>query len=128
LNDDKDVWKLSLEALSAKNAIDIEVGSVEGLALELVVADHLGQTVLDRKAPRGAALVVRGLLPIIPQGAPPFHYLTVRGDKSNPETPYQLKVSEHTIATDAELEPDDTPEKPFASQRIARSFMRRGPR
>jgi hypothetical protein len=112
--DDKDVWKLSIEALSAKNAIDVEVGAVEGVALELVISDHLGQQLAERKGPRGGPLVVRGLLPIVPAGAPPFHYITVRGDKSNPETAYQLRVAEHVVATDAEIEPDDTPEKPFA--------------
>ena len=113
-SDDKDVWKLSLEALSGKNAIDVEVGAVEGVSLELAIADHLGHPLLERRGPRGAPLVVRGLLPLIPTGAPPFHYLTVRGDKSNPETAYQVRVSEHVIGTDAEIEPDDTPEKPFA--------------
>ncbi|MDB4953457.1 MAG: peptidase domain protein [Myxococcales bacterium] len=112
-NDDKDVWKLSTEALSAKNAIDVEVSAVEGVALELAIGDHLGQPLLERKGPRGAPLVIRGLVPMVPTGAPPFHYITVRGDKSNPETAYQLHVSEHVVPTDAEIEPDDTPEKPF---------------
>jgi hypothetical protein len=112
-NDDKDVWKLSIETLGAKNTIDIEVGAVEGVALELVVADHIGQTVLERKAPRGAALVVKGFMPVLPPGAPPFHYLTVKGSPSNPETAYQLRVTQSAPGVDAELEPDDTAEKPY---------------
>ncbi len=110
---DVDTWKLSVEALSAKDAIDIEVSAVEGVALSLEVDDGLGQALLTRKAPRGAPLLVRGLVPVVPANAPPFHYLIVRGDRSNPETAYQLRVTAHVVATDAEIEPDDTPEKPF---------------
>jgi len=110
---DADVWKLSVETLSAKNAVDIEVSAVEGVALELDVDDGIGQPLLVRKAPRGAPLVVRGLLPVVPASSPPYHYLTIKGAGSNPETPYQLRVTAHVIGTDAEIEPDDTPEKPF---------------
>jgi hypothetical protein len=112
-NGDADVWKLSVETLSAKNAVDIEISAVEGVALELDVDDGIGQPLLVRKAPRGAPLVVRGLLPVVPASSPPFHYLTIRGAGSNPETPYQLRVTAHVIGTDAEIEPDDTPDKPF---------------
>ncbi len=111
---DVDAWKLSVEALSAKNAIDLEISAVEGVALELEVEDAVGQPLLTRKAPRGAPLVIRGVVPVIAASAPPFYHLIVRGDRSNPETPYQLRVSAHVVGTDAEIEPDDTPDKPFA--------------
>ncbi|MCX5747930.1 MAG: hypothetical protein NT062_36160 [Proteobacteria bacterium] len=111
---DVDTWKLSLETLSSKNAIDVEVTSPEGLALTLEIADGLGNPLVTRKAPRGAGLIVRGFVPVIAQGAAPYHYLTLRADRSNPETAYQLKVTEHVVGPDAELEPDDTPEKAMA--------------
>ena len=59
------------------------------------------------------------MMPVVSPGAPPFHYLTIRGDRSNPETAYQLKVTAHVVATDAEIEPNDTPEKavPFPADR-----------
>jgi hypothetical protein len=110
---DADVWKLSVETLNAKNAVDIEVSAVEGVALELDVDDGLGQQVLARKAPRGAALVVRGFQPIVAASSPPFHYLTIKGVGSNPETGYQIRVTQKLIATDAEVEPDDSPDHPF---------------
>jgi hypothetical protein len=110
-SDDKDVWKLAIETLSAKNAIDIEVTAIEGTALELEIADGIGAPIATRKAPRGVPLVVRGLVPIVPAGGAPFHYLTVRGQPSNPETAYQLRVIAHPIEVDAEVEPDDTPER-----------------
>jgi hypothetical protein len=50
----------------------------------------------------------------VPSGSPPFHYLTIKGDRSNFETAYQLKVTAHVIPPDGEIEPDDTPEKPMA--------------
>jgi hypothetical protein len=109
---DHDVWKLSVEALSEKNALDIEVSAIEGISLELEVSDAIGQLLATRKAPRGAPLVVRGLLPVVKEGASPFHYVTVKADKSNPETPYTLHAQAHVIGTDEELEPNDLVEKP----------------
>lgn len=111
---DDDVWKLSVETLSAKNAIDVEVSAVEGVALTLEIADGIGRPLIARKGPRGAPLVVRGLVPVVPDGAPPFHYVTVGGDRSNPETPYQLKVTSKGLVTDGELEPNDAPDKAMA--------------
>jgi hypothetical protein len=107
---DADVWKVSIEALSAKNALDVELSAVEGVALALEISDGVGQLIVTRKGPRGAPLVVRGFQPAVPQGAPPFHYLTVRGDRSNPETAYQLRAVAKVIPPDAEAEPNDTPE------------------
>ncbi|CAN5277496.1 hypothetical protein BH11MYX1_BH11MYX1_37980 [soil metagenome] len=110
---DTDVWKLSVETLSAKNSIDLEVSAVEGVALELDVDDGIANPVIVRKAPRGAPLIVRGLVPIVPPSSPPFHYLTIKGNGSNPETGYTLKVTQQVPVTDAELEPNDSVDKPF---------------
>ena len=98
------MWKLDVEALSAKNAIDIELSAVEGTARWLEVADGIGQPLISRKGPRGAPLLVRGLVPVVPAGAPPYHYLT----------PYQIVVRAHALVPDGEIEPDDTPEHPMA--------------
>jgi hypothetical protein len=117
---DADVWKLSLEALSANNLIDIELGAIDGVALQLEVSDGVGQPLLSRKGGKNTKLVVRNLAPQVPQGAPPFHYLTIRAvDKSNPETPYQLTVTGGNRELDAELEPDDSADKamPFPTER-----------
>jgi hypothetical protein len=111
---DTDVWKLSVETLSAKNAIDIEIGSVEGTAFALEVADGIGQVLMTRKAPRGSGLVVRGLLPVVPAGAPPFHYLTIKAVPSNPESAYTLRVQAKNPEPDAEIEPNDSTDKPMA--------------
>jgi hypothetical protein len=108
---DVDVWKLSVETLSAKNSVDIEIGAVEGVAFTLEVADGVGQVLVTRKAPKGAGLVMRGLVPVLPAGAPPFHYLTIKGSPSNPESPYSLRVLAKPTENDAEAEPNDTPEK-----------------
>jgi hypothetical protein len=111
--DDRDVWKLAIETLSAKNVVDVEISAIEGTALELEIADGIGTQIADRKAPKGAPLIVRGLLPVVPQGGAPFHYLTVRGAPSNPETAYQMRVTGHPLEVDAETEPNDTPERAF---------------
>jgi hypothetical protein len=111
---DADSWKIALEALSAKNVIDIEVGAVEGIALSVELADAVGKPLLVRKGPRGGPLNVRGVLPDIPAGAPPFHYVTIKGTPSNPETAYALRVTPKNLeGNDAEVEPDDTVDKPM---------------
>jgi len=107
---DADVWKISVETLSARNALDIELSAVEGVALSLEISDGIGQAIVTRKGARGAALAVRGFAPALPAGAPPFYYLTVRGDRSNPETAYQIRVAAKLVAADSEVEPNDTPE------------------
>jgi len=111
---DVDLWKLSVETLSAKNSIDIEVGGVEGVALTLELADGVGQALLVRKVPKSSPLLVKNVLPVVPSGAPPFHYLTIKGDKSNPETHYTLRVKPNPVEPDQEAEPNDTPEKAMA--------------
>lgn len=110
---DADSWKLAIEALSAKNAIDVEIAAVDGVALSLEITDALGTTLLERKVPTNQPLVVRGFVPVVPQGGTPFHYLVVRGERSNPETPYQLRVIARPIDVDAEIEPDDTPDHAY---------------
>ncbi len=121
---DVDVWKISVEALSANNALDVELSAVEAVTLQLEISDGVGKPLVRRKGARGAGLVVRGFVPNVPPGAPPFHYLTVKdpttkdgsgkdampADRSNPETAYQIRVAAKVIAPDAELEPNDTPE------------------
>ena len=110
---DRDVWKLSVETLSDKNLLDVHVSAVEGIALELEISDGLGQPLATRKAPRGAPLVMKGLLPNVPPGTSPYHYLTVRGDKSNPETAYTLHATARLAGTDEEIEPNDLADKPY---------------
>ena len=108
---DVDLWKLSVETLSEKNSIDIEVGGVDGVALTLELADGVGQSLLVRKTPKTSPLVVKNVRPVVGSGAPPFHYLTIRGDRSNPETHYTLRVTAKPVEPDQEAEPNDTPEK-----------------
>ena len=110
---DTDVWKLAIETLAAHDAVDIEISPVDGVALALEVDDGIGRPVMTHKAPRGAKLIVRDLVPVVPAGGSPFYYLAVSADRSNPETRYQLRVTAHGLAPDAEVEPDDTPETAF---------------
>ncbi|MGE0545598.1 MAG: hypothetical protein AB7R00_00985 [Kofleriaceae bacterium] len=108
---DVDVWKLSVETLSASNALDIEVSAVENVALVLELVDGIGRTLATRKAPRGAPLIARGFVPVVPPGASPFHYLTIRGDRSNPDAGYQLRITAKPLGMDAEIEPNDAVDK-----------------
>ena len=110
-NQDADVWKLSVEALTAKNVLELELGPVADAALTVTILDGVGEPIVVRKAPKGAAVVIRGLAPVVPQGAPPFHYVIVKADRSNPDVAYQLTLTAHPRGTDPELEPNDTPDK-----------------
>jgi hypothetical protein len=111
---DQDMWKLSTETLSTKNALEVAVAPIEGIAVELEVQDALGQPLLVRKGARGDGVSIHNLVPTIAQGAPPFVYVVVRADKSNPETAYQLHTNAWVPNVDDETEPNDSPDKPFA--------------
>lgn len=107
---DADVYKISLETLGAKNVIDLEVSVVDGSSITLAVADALGKPLVTRKGPKSMALIVPGLAPVIAPGAPPFMYVTVTADRSNPATGYQLRASQQPGAEDVDSEPNDTVE------------------
>jgi hypothetical protein len=110
---DVDVWKLSIEGVSGRTALDIEVQPLNGVALELEVGDGSGQAIAVRKVARNWPAKIRGLVPVLtPQGSP-FHYLTVHGTGSNPEVAYQLSVHPAALAGNAEVEPDDSLDHPF---------------
>ena len=109
---DEDWWKLSTEALAANNAVELAVAPVEGVAITLEVTDALGQPLLVRKGARGDGVSVHNLVPAIAPGAPPFVYAVVSGDRSNPETAYQLHAAAWVPNPDEEAEPDDTPDHP----------------
>ena len=49
----------------------------------------------------------------MPANSSPFHYLTIKGAGSNPETAYTVKVTAGVPITDAEVEPNDTVDKPY---------------
>ncbi len=113
-NHDVDVWKLSVEGIAGRTALDIDVtGKLDGVALELEVADAAGQLIWSRKLPRGWPAQIHSLLPVLPPNGAPFIYLTVQGTGTNPEAMYDLSVRPAHLAGDAEVEPDDSPEHPF---------------
>jgi hypothetical protein len=112
-SNDADVWKISVETLSAKNELEIELSGVEGIALSLELLDGAGAALATRKGPKGAALALRDVVPVLAAGAPPLYYVTVRADKSNFETAYQLHAVAKPLETDAEVEPNDTADKPY---------------
>nr|HEX4315494.1 hypothetical protein [Kofleriaceae bacterium] len=106
---DSDVWKLSLEGVAARTALDITVGKPDGVAIELEVGDGIGSAIATRRVGRGVTAIIRGLVPAVPAGGSPFHYLTVKAVAgSNPETGYELAVTAAPVAADGELEPDDS--------------------
>jgi hypothetical protein len=113
-SNDVDVWKLSVEAIGAKDALDYELSAVDGVAFDVELDDGIGSALVHRKAARGAPMIVRGVVPNVPAGAPQFEYVAIKATGSNPESPYSLRVSGHVVATDAEIEPDDTPDRAMA--------------
>lgn len=102
---DVDVWKIGTEVLSDSDALDLELSSVDSLALTLEVRDGLGRTLIARKASKGQPVAVRGF--VAPAGAPPFSYVAVSGDRSNPTRQYQLVAKVRELATGDEREVND---------------------
>jgi len=107
---DTDVWKLSLEALTTRNAFDVEVSGVDGVAISVEVSDAAGKPIQARKGAKGATVSLRAVAPVQPEGSPPFHYIKISGDRSNPEVAYTLSVRGRLLGPDEEIEPNDTKE------------------
>ena len=105
---DVDVWKLSLEALGQRNAVDLDVSAVPGVALTVEVLDGTGKSVLVRKGARGGPVSIKSLLAAVAEGQPPFEYIKLSGDKSNPIDPYSVHVAARLLDLDEEVEPNDT--------------------
>ena len=116
---DVDVWKLSLETLTTNNAIDLELAALDGVTLTLEVSDAAGKPVQSRKGGKSAGVVLRSLAPRQPEGSPPFHYVRIKADRSNPDAPYTLSVRGRLLGLDEETEPNDKPEiaLPLAGER-----------
>lgn len=120
---DGDVWKLSLEGLGARNALDVDVTAVPGVALTLEVLDGSGKSLLVRRGAKGGPVGVKSLLATVADGAPPYEYVKLTGDKSNPIDAYTLHVAGRLLDLDEETEPNDTPDKatPLRAQPTADS-------
>ncbi len=104
---DVDVWKLSLEGLGVRNALDLDIAAVPGVALTVEVLDGAGKSLLVRRGVRGGPVTVKSLLAAVADGQPPYHYLKISGDKSNPVDAYTLHVAGRLFDLDEEAEPND---------------------
>ncbi len=105
---DVDVWKLSIEGLAARTALDLELTAVDGVTPTLNVTDAAGRPLLQRHGEKSRPLAIRSLVPVIGPNVPPFYFVTVSGERSNPLTPYQLNVVARGLTTDDEMEPNDS--------------------
>jgi hypothetical protein len=103
---DVDVWKLSLEALTERDALDVELTGVEGVTPTLDALDAAGKVLATRKGSKGKGLVLGGLVLVRP-GAAPIAHLRVRGERSHPEATYELRTIARALADDDEREPND---------------------
>ncbi len=108
---DVDVWKVSLEGLGQRNALDLDVAAVPGVALTVEVLDGTGKSLLVRRGVKNGPVTVKSLLAAVAEGAPPYHYVKISGDKSNPVDPYTLHVAGRLLDLDEEAEPNDTIDK-----------------
>jgi hypothetical protein len=108
---DKDVWKLSLEAMTQRNAFDVEVTPVDGVALNVEIADAAGKALQARKGGKGATVALNAFTPQLAEGSAPFHYITIGGDRSNPDAGYSLTVRGRLVGLDEETEPNDKKEQ-----------------
>ncbi|MEZ4367230.1 MAG: hypothetical protein R2939_13240 [Kofleriaceae bacterium] len=105
-NDDLDVWKLPLETLGAADAVDVHVGGVAGLALTVDVLDAEGHVLATRRGGKGDGVELPALVLAAGQG-PPFAYVRVRADRSQPDVTYVVWTKARALAVDDEREPND---------------------
>jgi len=110
-NGDVDVWKLSLEGLGQRNALDLDVAAEPGVTLSVEVLDGAGQSLLTRHGIKSGPVSVKGLVASVADGQPPFHYIKISGKRSNPIDAYSLHVAGRLLDLDEEAEPNDTPDK-----------------
>jgi hypothetical protein len=111
---DVDLWKLSLEGLGQRNALDLDVGAVPGVALTVELLDGAGHTLLARHGAKGAGVAIGRVQAAITPGQPPYHYIKISGDRSNPLDGYALTVAGRVLDLDEEAEPNDQPEQASA--------------
>jgi hypothetical protein len=108
---DVDVWKLSLEGVGDRYALDVEVAGVDGVALTVEVLDAAGAPLQTRKGAKAGPVSIESLIPIVGPDQPPWHYVKISGDRSNPESPYELRFTTRLLDADEEAEPNDDPAK-----------------
>ena len=105
---DVDVWKLSVEGLAARNALDIELSAVDGVTPTLTVSDAVGRPVLQRQGAKSRLLSIRNVVPVVGTNVPPYYFLTISGERSNPLAMYRLNVVARVLSGADEIEPNDT--------------------
>ncbi len=106
---DVDLWKLSLEGVGDRYALDFEVSGVEGLSLSVEVLDAAGVKLQGRKGAKGGPVSIKSLIPALDADQPPWHYVKVAADRSNPEASYELRFTTRLLDADEESEPTADP-------------------
>ncbi|MBP9085246.1 MAG: hypothetical protein KBG15_03970 [Kofleriaceae bacterium] len=104
---DVDVWKLSVEGLAARSALDVELSAVEGVTPMFTVTDAVGRRLVQRQGGKNRVLSVRGLVPVVGPNVPPYYFLAIRGERSNPLAMYRLSVVARVLSGTDEMEPND---------------------
>ena len=105
---DVDVWKLSVEGLAARSALDLDVSAVDGVTPTLTVSDAVGRPLLKRQGEKSRELSIRSLVPVLGTNVPPYYFLAVSGERSNPLVTYRLNVVARVLSSNDEAEPNDT--------------------
>lgn len=107
---DVDVWKLSVEGLAARNALDVELSAIDGVTPTLTVSDAVGRPVLQRQGAKSRVVSIRNLVPMVGTNVPPYYFFTISGERSNPLAMYRLNVVARVLSGADEIEPNDTGE------------------
>ena len=101
------MWRLSLETIGDGVGLDINVAAVDGVATTVALLDANGKTWFERHGAKGAAVTLSSVQ--VPTDAVgPTTWISIRGDRSNPISPYALTVRGRALAPDEEREPNDT--------------------
>ncbi len=123
---DVDVWKLSVEGLAARNALDFELSAVEGVTPTITILDAVGRPLAQRAGSKGRMLAIRNVVPVVGTNVPPFFFVAVSAERSNPQLAYRLSVVARVLGGNEELEPNDgnlTAQPLQLGQKIAASWQ-----
>ncbi|HPH70823.1 MAG TPA: hypothetical protein PLF40_33955, partial [Kofleriaceae bacterium] len=123
---DVDVWKLSVEGLAARTALDFELSAMEGVTPTIKILDAVGRPLAQRVGSKGRMLTIRNMVPLVGTNVPPIFFVAVSAERSNPQLAYRLSVVARVLGGNDEVEPNDgnpTAQPLQLGQKIAASWQ-----
>ncbi len=102
---DADLWRLPVTAGENENAaLAIELSGLPSVRTKLAILDAQGKKLLEVLSSKGNETAIRNFVPS--EGAE-FYLVRVQAKRSNPDTPYSLRVRSNSRPSGREAEPNN---------------------